>query len=297
VAAGALALVCALALLAASGSASSPVARAAPPSVGQAAPAARGEPGSRLAAALDPRTDDPDPGPVLELPAPGARTTLPLHFLARLGQPGDPVAVVLRWDDGTEVVRAETALRGEDGRGLVIGSLDWPPGRPAAPPPTQPATLELRDSSGVRLRRPVTVLGADDPGAQEVMLYWVRGERFEPTPRRIPRTRRVATAALEELLWGPPAGTGLLTALPTPADVLAYAGRGPGWGPRVRLRGVAIRDGVATADFSEELAAYGGGSTRVSQIAGQITRTLRQFPTVRAVRIAVDGETEAVLEP
>lgn len=65
----------------------------------------------------------------------------------------------------------------------------------------------------------------------------------------------------------------------------------------MRLRGLTIQNGVATADFYREFAAYGGGSTRVSQIADQITLTLRKFPTVREVDVAVEGETGGVLEP
>jgi spore germination protein GerM len=45
------------------------------------------------------------------------------------------------------------------------------------------------------------------------------------------------------------------------------------------------------------MAAYGGGSLGVRLIREQITRTLQQFSTVREVRIAVEGQTEGVLEP
>jgi len=79
--------------------------------------------------------------------------------------------------------------------------------------------------------------------------------------------------------------------------VLSYPGRGPDWGPRVTLRKLTIQDGVATADFSREIEAYGGGSLRVSLLRQQIVQTLKQFPTVKQVVIAVEGETETVLQP
>lgn len=79
--------------------------------------------------------------------------------------------------------------------------------------------------------------------------------------------------------------------------MLRYPGRAPDWGDRVRLRSLTIVDGVATADFSKELNAYGGGSLRVMLIRQQITQTLRQFPTVRTVRIAIEGQTEGILQP
>ena len=46
-----------------------------------------------------------------------------------------------------------------------------------------------------------------------------------------------------------------------------------------------------------EMRAYGGGSLRVMLIRRQIEQTLKQSATVREVIIAIEGETEAVLEP
>ncbi len=120
-----------------------------------------------------------------------------------------------------------------------------------------------------------------------------------PVQQRIPRTIQIGTATLNELLWGPgpPNLAGFTTAIPTPEQVLSFPGRAPGWGARVTLRSLVIRDGVATADFSRELKAYGGGSLRVMLIRRQIAPTLMQFPTVQEVRIAIEGQTEGVLEP
>jgi spore germination protein GerM len=132
-----------------------------------------------------------------------------------------------------------------------------------------------------------------------VTVYFVLGEQLQATQRYIPRTLGVGAAALNELLWGPPPLNlaGFETAIPTPEDVLNYHARGADWGPRVTLRGLTITDGVATADFSREMQSYAGGSLRVMLIRQQIEQTLRQFPTVQEVRIAVEGETEGVLEP
>ncbi len=242
--------------------------------------------------------------PGIDIPAEGARAILPLHILARVGQPGEQVTAVLRWQDGTELTHTFTTLKGEDGQGVLIDSLDWlSEGRPPTPP-TQPATLEIRNATGRTIaRRNLTIMKFDDPEAQIVSLYWIIGfdgdQVFETQQRRIPRTASVGAAALEELLWGPSGLNlpGYITALPTPKEVLEYPGRQPDWGPRVRLLGLTIRDGVATADFSKELRAYGGGSARVLLIREQITRTLKQFPAVQEVRIAIEGQTDGVLEP
>jgi hypothetical protein len=237
----------------------------------------------------------------VEVPATGSRVTLPLHMLVRGGQPGERVIATLRWQDGTILDNDYTLLRGEDERGLLIDSLNWMnEGGPLAFPRTQSAIFEVRSETGDLLaRQSVVVLGMNDTNTQVVQLYWVLGEELVPMQRRIPSTTRIGSAALEELLWGPtpPNLAGFETALPTPAQVLSYPGRDPSWGPRVTLRRLTIENGVATADFSREMAAYGGGSTRVMFIRQQIIRTLMEFPSVREVRIAVEGETEAVLEP
>lgn len=233
-------------------------------------------------------------------PAAGAQATLPLHILARLGRPGDQVVARLRWRDGTELMRVFPLLRGEDGQGLLIATMGWMTEGPPPQPPTQPATLEIYGGSGaLQARQPLIVLSAADPATQVVTVYWVAGEQTIPAQIRIPRTPQIGAAALNELLWGPAPGNpaGFSTALPTPAQVLSYPGRGADWGFRVTLRKLTITSGVATADFSRELRAYGGGSLRVRLIRAQITQTLKQFSTVRDVRIAIEGQTEGVLEP
>lgn len=237
---------------------------------------------------------------LIEIPAAGARVTLPLHILARVGQPGEQVVATLRWQDDTELVQSFPVLRGEDGNGLLVTSLNWMNEGPPPQPATQPATLEIRSPAGERLaQQKLTVLSAEDPDTQLVTVYFVLDETVQPVQRRIPKTVRIGTAALEELLWGPPppnlAGFG--TAVPLSEEVLSYPGRGPDWGPRVRLLKLTIVDGVATADFSREMRAYGGGSLRVMLIRQQIEQTLKQFPIVHTVVIAIEGETEGVLEP
>lgn len=135
------------------------------------------------------------------------------------------------------------------------------------------------------------------PEMREIVLYWVgAGERLEAEYRSIPRTAAIGQATLKELLKGPQQ-PGLSTAIPTPEEVQNYPGREADWGDQVRLLGLTIEDGVATVNFSQEMRAYGGGSTRVMLIRQQITRTLQQFPTIQEVRIAIEGQSEGVLEP
>lgn len=235
-------------------------------------------------------------GAPLSLPAPGAVSTLPVHAEARLGQAGATVSLELAFESGGLLRTPVTLLAAPDGAGLLLASV-WP--APAMPRfGGQRAILQVRDQQGQLLAaRLISLLGTDDPLARPVELYWLAGEQLQREQRSIPRTPQIGAATLDQLLWGPPPDTGLSTAIPTPAEVLSYPGREPDWGARVRLRSLVIRDGVATADFSRELRAYGGGSARVGAIRQQITRTLLQFPSVREVRIAIEGQTEGVLEP
>jgi hypothetical protein len=240
--------------------------------------------------------------PAIEFPTPWSRQTLPLHIFARVGRPGEQIEAVLHWQDGTELRNSFVTLSGEDGRGLLINSLNW---KTEGMPPqveSQFAMLQLRNSTGkVITQQPLNMLkgGDSDPESQLIMIYWVLGGEFRAQWRYVPRTDQIGTAALNELLWGPipPNLADFSTALPSPQQVLTYPGRTPDWGPRVTLRKLTIVDGVATADFSKELRAYGGGSLRVMQIRQQINLTLKQFPTVREVRIAIEGQTQGVLEP
>ncbi|MDX1613385.1 MAG: GerMN domain-containing protein [Candidatus Promineifilaceae bacterium] len=147
--------------------------------------------------------------------------------------------------------------------------------------------------------RPETA-AADQPAETTVKLYWLVDQTVEAEQRTLPADQPdLPAAALRVLLAGPPADAVAewRTAIPTPEEVQRYPGRQPDWGDRVRLRGLTIEDGVATADFSPEMRAYGGGSARVQAIREQITRTLTQFPAIESVRIAVAGETEGVLQP
>jgi spore germination protein GerM len=127
------------------------------------------------------------------------------------------------------------------------------------------------------------------------------GELLESEQRQVLDTGDLPATALEELLWGPPPRNlaGFSTAIPTPEEVLNYPGREDDWGVRVELRSLTVENGLVTADFSQEMRAYGGGSARVQMIRDQVSQTLMQFqePAIDQVQIAVEGQTEGVLQP
>ena len=236
----------------------------------------------------------------IEIPTSGTRVTLPLHVLARVGRPGESLSAVLRWADGTRLARTSTVLTGEDGRGVLIDCLDLPPDYQRRQPWTQAAQLEISDGLGaIRATQPVVVLNSEDPDTREVKLYWVVDLGLNVELRHVPVTSALDAAALNELLWGPGVynSRGFTTMLPTPEQVLAYPGRTADWGPRVTLRSLKVVDGVALADFSKELRAYGGEPLRASLIHGQITQTLLQFSDIHDVQITIEGRRDATLEP
>ncbi|HEX2916296.1 MAG TPA: GerMN domain-containing protein [Chloroflexia bacterium] len=238
----------------------------------------------------------------IQIPVFDANVTVPVHILARLGQPGEQMRVTLRWADNTQLTRVMSVIKGEDGKGLLIGNLDWG-AMPPSEPPTQAATLEIRNQGGVLLaQQPLKVFSPNDPATQEMLLYWVVTTDtvgVQPLKTHVLKTTNAPFTALQELLWGPPAPTniGFSTALPTPNEVLSYPGRTASWGARVLLRSLNIDNGMATADFSQELKAYGGGSLRVNLIRDQITQTLTQFSNIKTVKITIEGQSEGVLEP
>lgn len=103
-----------------------------------------------------------------------------------------------------------------------------------------------------------------------------------PVERNVTKTVAVGRAALLELLKGPTkeeASKGYTTGLPE----------------GVELKSLNIKDGVAYVDFNNVLGSV-GGSCITDRIRSQIEKTLMQFPTVKSVKILVDGKTEGVLE-
>ena len=139
----------------------------------------------------------------------------------------------------------------------------------AAPPAARPArTVTVRAYfSNPRL--------APDPDVDCGVVF--------PVTRTVPWTDAPARAALEELLAGP-------------TEAEREQGYGTSLNPGVTIRSLAIRDGGAEVDFSAEMERT-GGACLVTAIRAQVESTLSQFPGVRSVRIAIEGNTEEILQP
>lgn len=105
-----------------------------------------------------------------------------------------------------------------------------------------------------------------------------------PVNRTIKPTLAVAHAALEELFKGLAPGESEL-------GYLTNVNKG------VKIQKLAIENGIAKVDFSEDLEKEVGGSCRTAAIIAQIKQTLEQFPTIKDVVISIDGRTEDILQP
>jgi spore germination protein GerM len=95
--------------------------------------------------------------------------------------------------------------------------------------------------------------------------------------RSVPQTPRVATAAISELIKGP-----------TPEE--AKAGFVSVVGRDTKLKSVEIKDGDAYVDFSALVFSGTVDKCSVVTMKSQIDSTLRQFVSIRFVRIMIDGK-------
>ena len=107
-------------------------------------------------------------------------------------------------------------------------------------------------------------------------VFFLRDGKVAPVYWEVQRTQAVATAALEALFAGPSAdeaGVGVETAIPK----------------GTKLMSIEVSGGVATVDVSPEFDALREPDSLNASLA-QITYTLTQFPTIRRVWVAVQGE-------
>jgi hypothetical protein len=232
----------------------------------------------------------PDNDIILEVPLDGARpSTGEFEVSGRAKAGGAPLAVVVK--DGQGSVLASGTAEVAAGQGEPYGRFSMTMILPSVP--TASVTLEVSRSGtggGERIARMLVYGAADeipvkvyfgnatlDPANECTLVF--------PVERTVSGKTAIYRAAIEELLKGPNAD-----------DVAAgYATSIPG---SVTLKSVAAdAGGVVTADFDERLDRNVAGSCRVQAIRAQIGATLKQFPEVRDVIIAVNGRTDEVLEP
>jgi len=160
--------------------------------------------------------------------------------------------------------------------------------------------LEKDNPSGLpenadELKIPIVFQGVPEIGETMTVKIFLSDSRYVNEPyfdcsrtiaveREVPKTQGVAKAAIEALLRGATEDEivqGYVSNIPSGA----------------RLQKITVENGVAKADFDEQLEFQVGGSCRVAAIRAQITQTLKQFPTVKEVIISINDRTEDILQP
>ena len=115
---------------------------------------------------------------------------------------------------------------------------------------------------------------------------WNDCKKVYPVTRTIPKTFAVATAALQELLKGP-----------TAEEAATFSGFAP---PETNgiLKSVKVKNGAAYVNFTKALYEQMGNAT--SSCGGgffsMADATLMQFPTIKKVYYAVEGDTNGFYE-
>jgi sporulation and spore germination protein/immunoglobulin-like protein involved in spore germination len=143
-----------------------------------------------------------------------------------------------------------------------------PSGEPsAAPSPAASAAATPRDTMIVRA---YFVLGGE-PGVTGLV----------PVLRTVPQSPGVAKAAMTALLAGPTSAEAADRTITTTIP------------DGTTLRGVSIRNGIATVDLSTEFDS-GGGTASMRYRLAQVVYTLTQFSTVKSVVFQVEGQTVTV---
>jgi germination protein M len=153
-------------------------------------------------------------------------------------------------------------------RAVAVSTVDEQPGASTAPAGSTPPTSAPAGSTST----PAPPAAATMP----VHVWFTRGETLWYSTVRVPQTRGVGAAAVRALIAGP-------------SSVERSAGVGSAVPAGSQLLGLDISDGLATVDLSSEFAA-GGGSLSEQMRLAQLVYTLTEFPTVKGVRLRLDGK-------
>jgi hypothetical protein len=165
-------------------------------------------------------------------------------------------------------------VRNDNGEGTA------PP--PAAAPATTPPTTTP----------PTTTPPTTVPATMTVKVYFHRGNGVDPTEvvavrRSVPRSPKVATAALTQLLAGP-----------TRAERKAGYWSMFSSATAGMLRGVRVADQVGYADFRDlrQVIPSAGSSAGSAALLAELDTTFKQFGNVRRTVYSLDGDVSAFYE-
>lgn len=146
------------------------------------------------------------------------------------------------------------------------GAIDAGP-VPGRPDTTVTATAET----------PATTPATTTAGTTQVSVWLARGEKLEAVARAVPSVPRIGAEAVKALLAGPTTAetrNGFTTAIPKDTRFLDLTIDGAG---------------IAKVDLSRDFES-GGGTLGLTLRLAQVACTVGQFPTVKGVRFALNGE-------
>lgn len=137
---------------------------------------------------------------------------------------------------------------------------------------------------------------AQKPDTMTIKLYYLTEKDNEglmdcnkvlPVTRKIPKTKAVATAALEELFKGPTAEE----------EAAKFFGLGPEETKGI-LKSVQVKRGAAYVNFTKLVYEQMGTATTScgSGFFATVERTLTQFPTIKKIYYAIEGSTNDFYE-
>jgi spore germination protein GerM len=141
----------------------------------------------------------------------------------------------------------------------------------AGPVPGRP------DTTVTTTETPATTPATTAAGTTQVSVWLARGEKLEPVTRSVPSVPRIGAEAVKALLAGPTATetrNGFTTAVPKETRFLDL---------------VIDAGGIAKVDLSRDFES-GGGTLGLTLRLAQVACTVGQFPTVKGVRFALNGE-------
>lgn len=197
------------------------------------------------------------------------------------------VSVRIRDEEGQVIARSFTTARGDLGSfnpwEIHVYLTSWPGDRVIV----EAFDVSARDGSEqslVKVSAPVAI----EP--RDVQLFFHDPKRAPddcsrvfPVTRRMPTSISLARLVVEALIAGPlpfEAGEANSSVFPRGSQV----------------RGIAIRDGVATVDFNEALQNV-GGACRAQAIRASVDQSLRALPGVERVVITAGGSEKLALQP
>jgi germination protein M len=120
----------------------------------------------------------------------------------------------------------------------------------------------------------------EKPETMQVIVYYVKMKGNDmwmvKEAHEVTKTTNVARAALQELISGQPQTEGAYRVLPAGTTI----------------RGITIKDGLCTVDFSREVLNAAVGAQGEAYGIKTIVNTLTEFPTIKKVQFLVEGKLD-----